>query len=264
MKYSFMSFSCPELTLDEMIRVAEKYGYQGIEPRTEANHKHGLEFDSSAQFRAQSRQKIAESKIVFSCLATSCRYADPKTNASMIETTHQAIDLAGDIGAPRIRVFGGPMGAGLSRENAQELVANALSAVADHAAEREVILTCETHDDWCDPKDWVPIMQAIHHPAIAINWDIMHPVRVANYTIDESFSALEPWIKHVHFHDGIILENGGVELKPIGTGIVDHKRTVELLQKNGYSDFLSGEWINWTSYEKHLPHELAAMKNYEK
>jgi sugar phosphate isomerase/epimerase len=136
--------------------------------------------------------------------------------------------------------------------------------VADHAGERNVILTCEVHDDWCDPKDWVPVMQAVHHPAIAINWDIMHPVRVADYTIEESFKVLKPWIKHVHFHDGIITENGGVELKPAGEGIVDHKRAVELLQENGYTDFLSGEWINWSSYDEHLPRELAIMKSYEK
>jgi sugar phosphate isomerase/epimerase len=207
---------------------------------------------------------MAASQIEFACLATSCRYADPEKNDEMIKNTHLAIDLAGDIGAPRIRVFGGPLGAGLSRESAQELVAKALSSVADHAGERNVILTCEVHDDWCDPKDWVPVMQAVHHPAIAINWDIMHPVRVADYTIEESFKVLKPWIKHVHFHDGNILENGGVELKPAGEGIVDHKRAVELLQENGYTDFLSGEWINWTSYEEHLPRELAIMKSYEK
>jgi sugar phosphate isomerase/epimerase len=55
-----------------------------------------------------------------------------------------------------------------------------------------------------------------------------------------------------------------VELKPAGEGIVDHKRAVELLQENGYTDFLSGEWINWSSYDEHLPRELAIMKSYEK
>lgn len=34
-----MSFSCPELNLDEMIEVAKKYGYNGVEPRISAEHK---------------------------------------------------------------------------------------------------------------------------------------------------------------------------------------------------------------------------------
>ena len=43
MKYSFMSFSCPELTLDEMLSMAKEFGYDGIEPRISSNHRHGVE-----------------------------------------------------------------------------------------------------------------------------------------------------------------------------------------------------------------------------
>ena len=40
MKYSFMSFSCPELKLEEILKLAQKYGYEGIEPRIGSGHKH--------------------------------------------------------------------------------------------------------------------------------------------------------------------------------------------------------------------------------
>ena len=91
----------------------------------------------------------------------------------------------------------------------------------------------------------------------------MHPIRVAKVTMDEAFQVLKPWIKHIHFHDGISTKNGGVVLKTIGEGDIDHQRAVQLLKESNCGGFLSGEWINWESYEIHLPRELAIMKKYE-
>jgi len=262
MRYSFMSFSCPELTLEDMLALAQKYGYAGLEPRVSAKHRHGIEFDSSATFRKQCREQAAAAQIAIACIATSCRYADAGILTEQIKDTHRAIDLAGDLGAPRIRVFGGPLSQGIAREAAVEMVAAALRSLAPHAAERGVVLCMETHDDWCDPADVAEVMQRVAHPSIAVNWDIMHPVRAGKATMDQAFHALKPWIRHVHFHDGIQVDEK-LSLCPIGEGAIDHRRAVQLLQSEKYADFLSGEWIDWEPYASHLPRELATMKSYE-
>ena len=189
MKFAFMSFSCPELTLDEMIAMAKKYGYDGIEPRISSNHKHGIELDSSESFRKECKQKSQESGVALCCIATSCIYANPQLNQQMIADTHKAIDLAGDVGASRIRA--------------------------------------------------------------------------AKVTMDEAFQVLKPWIKHVHFHDGVTKEDGNLVFVPIGEGDINHQRAVELLKSNEYNGLLSGEWIGWEPYEMHLPRELLTMKRYE-
>ena len=141
-----------------------------------------------------------------------------------------------------------------------ESVTVALRRVADHAAERGVVLAMETHDDWCDPQHVVAVMRGVNHPAVAVNWDIMHPVRTGLASIDASFAALRPWIRHLHVHDG---SGNGIEMVPIGTGTIDHRRTVALLQSMDYAGFLSGEWINFGDYRVHLPRELATLKGYE-
>ena len=261
MKYSFMSFSCPELNLDEILSVAKKYGYDGIEPRIGENHKHGIELDSSKSFRKECRQKSEESGIQLCCIATSCRYADPEINKTMISDTHKAIDLAGDVGAPRIRVFGGAIPEGINRETAIDILVKSMQDVAGHAAEREVVVCMETHDSWCNPRHLADVMKQINHPAIRINWDIMHPVRQEEATMQEAFQVLKSWIKHVHFHDGA--PDDKLVMVPIGEGYVDHRRAVELLKADKYDGFLSGEWINWEPYETHLLRELTTMKRYE-
>ena len=183
----------------------------------------------------------------------------------MSPSPHQVlrIDLAADVGAPRVRVFGGSLPEGMSREKATQVVTEALKSVADHAAKKGVIVYLETHDGWCHPDDVAEVMKGVAHPAIAVNWDIAHPVNNENVSIDESFQTLKPWIKHVHFHDTGTKEDKERGLVPIGTGDIDHRRAVELLKGVNYEDFLSGEWIGWEPYEKHLPRELATMKGYE-
>jgi sugar phosphate isomerase/epimerase len=262
MKYAFMSFSCPQLALDEMLALAAKLGYDGIEPRLAAGHRHGIETTIAAAERLAIRQQVADSPIALACLATSCQYANPEKVAANIEETRRCIDLAGDLGCKRLRVFGGVLPAGVSREQALDLLTDALRQAADRAEARGVTVCVETHDDWSHPAHLAEVMRRVDHPAIGINWDLMHPVRQGQITMDEAFAIVRPWIRHVHFHDGTVgLDT--LELRPIGTGGVDHGRAVELLQAMPYTGYLSGEWINWEPYEMHLPRELAAMKAYE-
>ena len=259
MNYSFMTFSTPDLSLAEVLEVAQRYGYDGIEPRLDSGHAHGIEVDTNAAERASIRDQVVKSGIALACLATSLRYADPTMTAGMIEQTHERIDLAGDLGVPAMRVFGGQIPDTSSREEATDLLAESLSAVADHAAERGVTLCLETHDDWCAPGHVAAVLGRVNHPAVGANWDIMHPIQRGNATMDEAFEALEPWIRHLHLHDGT--KEAG--LMPIGRGDIDHKRALELLRTIDYAGFLSGEWINWEPYEVHLPRELATLKAYE-
>ncbi len=264
MKYSFMSFSCPERDVDGLIETAEKYGYEGVEPRVASRHAHGIELEADKNFRSMVKRKFSESGIQISCLATSCKYADPASSDEQVSLTEKYIELARDTGAPGIRVFGGLLPEGVSREDAIENVSLCLGRVSAAAEKARVAVYFETHDDWCDPEHVAEVMKKAAHPFIRVNWDIMHPVRRAGKTVDESFNALKPWIAHVHFHDGVTTADGKPKLLPVGEGIIDHRRAAELLSRESYGGFLSGEWINWEPCDAHLPREIATMRNYEK
>lgn len=263
MRYSFMSFSCPELALDEMLSLAARLGYDGIEPRAGSGHKHGVELAADAAARKAIRQQAEAAGVALGCVATSCKYAEPETLDEQIAQTQLYIDLAADVGSPRLRVFGGLLSHDVSRQQAAEQIAHAMRSVADHAAERGVIVCMETHDDWCNPAGVADIMKRVNKPSIAVNWDIMHPVRRGGATMQEAYQTLKPWIKHVHFHDCIDHDDKS-DLAPIGNGIIDHRCAVQLLKADGYDGLLSGEWIGWAdAYDVHLPRELATMKRYE-
>jgi sugar phosphate isomerase/epimerase len=245
-----------------MLQLAKRLGYDGIELRTVCDHAHKVELESDAAARRAAKAMAAERGVALCCVATSCCYADPAKAAKNVEDTLGYIDLAADIGSPCIRVFGGPVAKGLDRDAAIRLVAQSLSAVADRAQKRNVTVCMETHDDWCNPDHVAEVMRKVNHPSIAVNWDIMHPVRVAKSTMDQAYKALQPWIRHIHFHDGATVD-GKCKLVPIGEGEIDHRRAVQLLKTGAYGGYLSGEWIGWEPYETHLPRELATMKRYD-
>ncbi|MEO7912878.1 MAG: sugar phosphate isomerase/epimerase family protein [Roseiflexaceae bacterium] len=262
MKYAFMSFSAPQLKLDELLELAARIGYDGIEPRIGSNHAHGIELDISAAQRRAIREQVAASGVALCCVATGCKYADPASAPGMVEDTRRAIALAADLGVPRLRVFGGAIGQGLPRTQAIELVADSLGAVAEEAQQHNVTICLETHDDWTDPEHVAEVLRRVDSPAVAVNWDYQHTTRIAGTSVDQAFTTLQPWIKHVHFHDGVNRADKLIFL-PVGAGDYDNRRVIELLLGTSYSGYLSGEWIDWEPYDIHLPRELAAMKGLE-
>ncbi len=262
MNYAFMTFSTPTLRLEEVLRTAQRYGYDGVELRLDAGHAHGVEIGLSPIERQRVREAAEASGIALVCLATSLKFADPAITQTTLAEVRARLALAGDLGVPVLRVFGGGIPKGMSREAAIEHMAQTFRVAADSAAAHGVTICLETHDDWCDPRHVAAVLRAVDHPFVACNWDVMHPVRMGAASIEESFRILRPWIRHVHLHDGRFGEK--LELVPIGQGIVDHRAVLRLLLEEGYTGFLSGEWINWEPYEIHLPRELAALRAMER
>ena len=264
MNYAFMSFSCPQATFPEMLALATQYGYDGVEPRAAGGHNHAVELDAPAEQRASFRQQAADAGIAICCLASGNRYADPADRDAQVEETLQYIDLAADIGAPALRVFGGRIPDGISREAAIDSVADALSRLAERAGDRGVVVCMETHDDWCNPADVAAVMARVDHPAIGVNWDAAHPVNKEGWTLVDSYSTLRRWIRHAHVHDLLIASEEGLDYTAFGTGDIDHKQVLALLRSAGYDGFLSGEWINWEPPDVHLPREIATLRGYER
>ncbi len=264
MKYSFMTFSCPELPLDEVLAVAKRYSYDAVEPRAEADHRHGIELGASIRRRQAIRRTVAQSGLSLSCIATSCQLANPAQAAEAVERACAYVELASDVGCGRVRVFGGALPPHTTRQQASDTLVASLRSVAAAAAEREVIVCLETHDHWCDPADVVAVMKDVNKASIGVNWDIMHPLLRAGVDIEGAYSALRAWIRHVHFHDGQ-RENDETVLMPIGQGAVDHRSAVHVLSSGGYEGYLSGEWIDWSiPYDTHLSRELDTMRRYER
>lgn len=260
MKYSFMSFSCKDLTLREALKLAEENGYGGFEPRINSGHMHGVETSLSAKGRQEVKAVLDESQIKVCCLGTDIKLAGAEKLPQNMDEARRVIELCAELGIPKIRVFGGPIDEGCTRKAAIELVAHALDTLSDEIKDANVDLCLETHDFWCEPAHVSAVMQLCRGKHVGVNWDIMHPVLAAHADIGETFGMLRPYIRHVHMHGGSYA--GGLTFFPIGEGVIDHKKAVQELMAIDYQDYISGEWIDW-EYPDYLRKELKTMQKYE-
>lgn len=267
MKYAFMTFSCPHKSWAEVLDTASRAGYAGVEPRVGSGHAHGVEIEASAAQRREASDRARQAGIEICCLATGCKYADPAHAPAEIEQTRRYLDLAADLGCRRLRVFGGAYPESVSPQQATDGLVRALAAVAPDAAARNVTICVETHDSWTDPRVVADVMRRVNHPAIAVNWDVLHPLRQSGVSLQDAHATLRPWIRHVHVHDGS-LDLQTLRLLPIGQGQVDHATVLRLLRDSGYDGYLSGEWIESIMtpefFSTHLTDEIQRLRTLEK
>jgi len=234
-KLSFMTWVCPEWTVDQIIAGAKKYDYDGVEIRVETEHAHKLELDSSPERRQEVRKAFEDGGIDISCIATSLTFSTPDEaeRRESVEKLRRYIELAHDVGSPCIRVFGGMQGKGQPL-GVVMTVADALASVGEEAQKAGVYVCLETHDYFSHSKYVAAAVKMADSPNICALWDVLHPVRHLE-TVDMSYANLRGLIKHLHIHDYQYDEtklNG--QLCPLGEGVVDYKRTIELLHADGF------------------------------
>jgi len=262
MKFCFMTWVCPEWEVPTLIAKCREYGYQGVEFRVECDHKHRVELEASPDYLRWVRESFAEAGLETPCIATSQRFSsnDPSERQEQIDLARRYIDLAATVGAPIIRVFGGPIPEGVSRESATKYMAEALREVGAHAAQCDVLVGLETHDHFSRAQDAVAVIEETNHPNIRCLWDIMHPITHGE-TMTEAFSYVKPHVIHCHIHDGK-KEDGNIVLTFPGEGIVDHRQAMELLHTINFQGYLSGEFINWLPPEVVLPRYAEILSHY--
>lgn len=289
MKFAFMSFSTPGQTLPEMLETARKHGYDGIEPRVAADHRHGVELEAGAEKRREIKRVFEDSGIACACVATSLSYCfgDDRARREKIDLSRRYIDLAADIGCDRLRVFGGiPDDRDMETERAVALVGESLAGLAGQASERGVFLCLETHDYLSRADLTAAAVRLAGSPFIRVNWDIMHPF-TQGMTIAEAFSEVGDLVGYCHVHDAVYeplpvpanleadwrktfaawendTRSGKTKRRivPMGEGVVPYREALGLLREKNYRGYLSGEYINLQPAEKFLENDIRVLRSY--
>ena len=254
-KLSTMTSVCPDMSLDTIISAMKRHGYEGLEPRLGWGHAAGIETDMTVAERSEARKKIEAAGLAFSCIATGAKLAAPGARELLdsIRETRKAIDLAADLGAALIRTFGGPRGAG-DLHWIVKRTADAYREVVDYAAQRDVAILMETHDEWCVSAQVRAVIEEVDYTNLRALWDIMHPQRFMERPA-ETMANIGHLTAHVHAHDGIYDKPGEkiTTLGNIGKGAIDHATPLELLSKAGFDGYFSLEIIHAPGSD-HDPH----------
>jgi sugar phosphate isomerase/epimerase len=261
MQYAVHSFSGTNLTLSQLMETATTYGYSGLELRVGVGHAHGVELSADSQQRAEWKCLAAESGIPIICLGVSIICSRPDSDKE-IASALDYIKLASDVGAPILRIAGGKIPAGGTREQTLETIVSVLKAILPTARELGITIGIETHDDWADPAQMASLIRAVDDSHVIALWDVLHTKRRGLADPADVIAHLGPWIGHVHFHDASF-DSEHKEHKPIGEGDLDFAKIAAALQSIRYKGYASGEWSGWEEpYETHLPRELKAFQSF--
>lgn len=239
MKLSFTTFACPNWSLREIIRIAAKNRYQGIELRIDAGHAHGVEAWSSIAERKWFREQVEKADLSIACIATSLQFVID----GIVEQAVERIKLASEVGAPGIRVFFGELPEGMeSMDEAMERVVRQLREVSEAARMYETEIWLETHDTITRGAEAAAVVRAVDRPNVAVCYNNLHPIRRGE-PLDVTIAHLAPMIRHVHFHDGLNIPDK-VIITPMGEGEMPMDDSLLALINSGYTGFLGGEWFH--------------------
>lgn len=216
-------------------------GYDGIELRFLADQRDLLKApELQKEMLPLTKQQLKEARVAVCCVDTSVLLV--QEDEAMMEAGRLHIDLAAELSAPFVRVFGGRIPEGTSRSAAMQTAAKNFLRLAEYAGGKRVDVLVETHDDFSTSESVAELIRRTNHPSAGVLWDIHHPFRFHGETPAQAFAAIGPHVKHVHVKDSILLGEGKFRYCLLGEGDVPVAQCLNLLKTAGYNGWIVLEW----------------------
>jgi len=245
MKLAFSTLGCPDWEIDRILEMARANGFEGVELR---HYKGSLDlpkvlggFPGGV---AEFRRRFTRAGVEICCVDSSVRLTDADASISEGE---RMIELAMGLGSPYVRVFGGDVPEGESRESCFRRAADKLSRLGKKAAQRGKRVLLETHDAFSSGAEVAELLALTNEEGTGVLWDLHHPYRQG-----ESPKGTAGLIASRTYHTHVKDSKTGAGYALLGEGDVPLQELVKELQAAGYTGYLSLEW------EKAWHPELAA------
>lgn len=206
MKLSFMTFVCPEWEIEKIVQFAGEAGYDGVEIRVDAEHKHEISSRSSDGKRRYVKKLFDNAGIEVPCVATSVQFgsSDIAERRENIESAKANLNLAADLGANVVRLFAGG-GIPKLTDEAADYIAEAFDEVGDYAMESGVCPMLESgHDIIKSAVESAEVIKRVKTSNFGVLWN--HSEMDA-----QTFDLLKNHIRHFHVHDEVLApENNNI------------------------------------------------------
>ena len=229
MKPSWMTYGAlKDLRRKELLALLGDHRFLGVEFRTDAGHGHGVEAFIGKSEREGVVADCREAGIEIVGVATGNRYHEPDPAAlrGQIEETKARIDLAADLGALRVRVFGNNFPADVAWEKTISQVAEALGELATYGTPKGVKPCLELHGEF-DWRACKAVAEEVDHENFGLVWNSV-PGDVVDGSVRVALDTVWPWLDHVHLHD-------------LAGEDYPYRELFRLLIEKGYTGYMSAE-----------------------
>jgi sugar phosphate isomerase/epimerase len=244
MKLSFSTLACPDWKMPEIVKVAASTGYDGIELRFVEGE------DSIWKLPAFSRtalgltkRSIANNGLEICCVDTSCRFHSPdiKERRGWMDEGERMSDLAAELGAPGIRVFGDTIQPGNDRASTQSWIADSIRRLAEITKPKKVEVWLESHGDFSTAAETAGIFSEAACENAGVVWDPANSFASGDECPVRGAETIGTAIRHIHIKD-LQRNQSGWEYVLTGRGEFPFAKLKSALGYLGYDRFLSFEW----------------------
>ena len=238
MKLTISTLACPDWTLAQILDACAAAGVRGVDfrglgPEIDVTRLREFTLDlplTLAEFRARGLE--------MPCLNTSVTLMSPSPQRwqEMLDEAHRYAQLAARSGTPFLRIFGGAIPKGMSRDEAVATARRHLRQIAKIARTHGTLPLLETHDVWSTSAAVRELLHEFAPSEAAVLWDVEHTCR-AGEAPGETIEALGRYVRHVHFKDSV-RDDGKYVPKLLGEGDLPLRDAVRALKAIGYDGWI--------------------------
>ena len=240
---AFSTLGCPKWELAKILEFAQANGFAAVELRGLLGT---MDLPSRPEFEpdriAETKKEIAASGIKIACVSSSTELhtADAGKRAQGIADGKRFVDLAQQLGAPYVRVFGNKFEGG-TREEITARVAAGLHEMAEYSGPRGVTVIIESHGDFVDSPTLKEVLTRANSDHAGLLWDAHHTFVDGHEQPSKTVAELGTWIRHTHLKDSVP-DGNGRKYVLTGKGEVPVQAQVEALRRIGYKGYYCFEW----------------------
>jgi sugar phosphate isomerase/epimerase len=252
MKIAFSTLGCPTWAWEEILATASDLGFNGIEVR---GIEKELYMPKAKPFTGENllntKKRLVELNLEIPIFTSACYLFDKENIESYINEGKEYIDLASKAGVKYVRVMGDKNPEPGSNIDL-DFVHKNLAILGEYAKGKNVYVLIETNGVLSDSQKMLEMMENSYTENIGVLWDVHHPFRFNNESVDKTYETLKDYIKHIHIKDSKI-ENDMIRYKMLGYGDIPVNRVINMLKENDYTGYVSLEWVKRWNLELEEP-----------
>lgn len=244
---AFSTLGCPAWDWPRILQFAHMHGFSAIELRGLQGNMDLPSHPIFASTRmAQTKKEIHDSKLRIACVSSSANLymEDSDKRAKELGDARRFIDLASELGAPYVRVFGGKAESDKSPvpdDATKARVAAGLRELGEYSGPKGVTVIIESHDHFTSSATLKDVLTAANSEHVGLLWDAHHTFATSNEDPEFTVKQVGPWIRHTHLKDSV---GKGEDRKYVltGTGNVPIEGQIKALRSIGYKGYYCFEW----------------------
>lgn len=258
MKLCFSTIGCPDWKFTDIVSTAKDLGYAAIEIRGIGGEIYAPNLKEFGEDLGKTEELLSRTGVKIAMLTSGAALAN-HNDSDAVSEAKAYIDLAKKLKVEFVRVMstdkpyfdGGDI----------ELCKKSYKEIVDYAKGSGVTPLMETNGLFVDSKKLAEFLDECGGGAL---WDVHHPYRYNDESVETTINNLGRHIKYVHLKDSVI-EKGKVAYKMMGYGDVPIFDAITALKQNGYTGYYTFEWVKrWNKELEDAGIVFAHYANYMK